>query len=221
MIAPEPDMLPGRDERVEIVGQVEHVDLLLGFLAVQAPALELELLARLEDFGRGAAGDDRLELAPVAQAAAEGRVVDQLAEGDLADLDLVVARPLHLAAEADDAGAGVVGRAELGVFRAAHGDDVLDRAERLDVVDDGRAQVEPEHRREIGRLDARIGALAFQRLDQAGFLAADVGAGAAVDVDLEVVAASPGCSCPGSSSPGLPCSARFRIRAPSANSPRM
>ena len=31
---------------------------------------------------------------------------------------------------------------------AAHRDDVLDRAERLDVVDDSRAQVEAQHGRE-------------------------------------------------------------------------
>ena len=105
-----------------------------------------------------------------------------------ADFDFEIAGPLHIAAHADDAGAGVVRRAEPRVFRAAHRDDVLHVAERLDVVHDRRAHVEAEHGREIGRLDARIGALAFERFDQAGFLAADVGAGAAMDVDLAVEA---------------------------------
>jgi len=65
---------------------------------------------------------------------------------------------------------------------------VLDVAEGLDVVDDGGAHVEPEHGGEIGGLDARVGALAFERFDQPGFLAADVGARAAVNVDFEIVA---------------------------------
>ena len=67
-------------------------------------------------------------------------------------------------------------------------DDVLDVAERLDVVDDGGAHVEPEHGGEVGRLDARVGALALERFDQARFLAADVGARAAMDVDFQLVA---------------------------------
>jgi hypothetical protein len=84
----------------------------------------------------------------------------------------------------------------LGVFRAAHLEDVLHVAEGLDVVDDGRAHVEAERGGEIRRLDARIGALAFERLDQAGLLAADVGAGAAVHVDLAVEAGTLRCSLP-------------------------
>ena len=99
-----------------------------------------------------------------------------------------VAGLLHVAADAEDAGAGVVRRAELGVRRAAHVHDVLHVAERLHVVHDRRAHVETEHGGEIRRLDARIGALAFERFDQAGFLAADVGAGAAMDVDFAVEA---------------------------------
>ena len=76
----------------------------------------------------------------------------------------------------------------LRVFRAAHRDDVLHVAERLDVVHDRRAHVEPEHGRKIGRLDPRISALAFERFDQPGFFAADVSAGAAMDVNLDVEA---------------------------------
>ena len=61
-------------------------------------------------------------------------------------------------------------------------------AEGFDVVDDGGALVEAEHRRKIRGLDARVGALAFERFDEAGFLAADVSARAAMDVDFEVEA---------------------------------
>jgi hypothetical protein len=41
------------------------------------------------------------------------------------------------------------------------------------------------------RTDARRTALAFQRLDQRGLLAADVGARADVDVDVEIEALMP------------------------------
>ena len=65
-------------------------------------------------------------------------------------------------------------------------DDVLHVAERLDVVDDRRALIKAEHGREIRRLDPRISALAFERFDQPGLLAADVSARAAMHVDLAV-----------------------------------
>ena len=67
---------------------------------------------------------------------------------------------------------------------------MLHHAERLDVVDDRRTHVEAEHGREIGGLDARIGPLAFERLDKARLLAADIGARATVDVNLQIVTAA-------------------------------
>src|ERR1019366_7250512 len=143
---------------------------------------------RFENLSRGTPGDDGLQLSSLAQASAEHRVVDEFADGDLADLDLVIAGFSYEAADADDVGAGVVRCAELGVLRAAHGDDVLHRAERLDVVDDRRAQVEAEHCGEIGRLDPGIRALPFQGLNETGLLAADVSAGATVNVDFQIVA---------------------------------
>ena len=93
---------------------------------------------------------------------------------------------LHVAAHANDAGASIVRPAELRVFRAARRDDMLHVAESLNVVDDRRAHVEPEHRRKIGRLDPRVGTFAFKRFDQAGFLAADVGAGPAMNVNFDI-----------------------------------
>ena len=50
--------------------------------------------------------------------------------------------------------------------------------------------VKAQHGRKIRRLDAGIGALAFQRFDQPGFLAANIGARAAMDVNFQVVAAA-------------------------------
>src|SRR5205085_567601 len=69
---------------------------------------------------------------------------------------------------------------------AAHLDDVLYVAKRLDVVDDRWTHVEAEDRGKIRRLDPRIGAFAFERFDQPGFFAANVSACAAVNVNLDV-----------------------------------
>ena len=205
MMALEPLMLPACNQRIEIIGQIEHVD---STVPCRRPfCLSLNFSPALKTLAEDPPGMTALSFRPSRRPPPKTGSIDEFADGGLADFDFVIAGLLDVAAEADDAGAGVVGRAELGEFRAAHGDDVLHVAERLDVVDDGRAHVEAEHRREIGRLDARIRPLAFQRLDQAGFLAADVGARAAMDVDFQIVAACPGCSCRGNSSRGLPASA--------------
>ena len=65
-------------------------------------------------------------------------------------------------------------------------DDVRDVHQRLDVVDQRRALVEALERGER-RLQARVAALALERVEQRGLLAADVGAGAAVDDQVERV----------------------------------
>src|SRR5690606_9365625 len=67
-------------------------------------------------------------------------------------------------------------------------DDVGDAAEGLDVVDDRRLAERPLDRRER-RLDPRPAPLPLQALDQPGLLAADVGAGPAVDPNVQVEAA--------------------------------
>src|SRR5690606_6746840 len=113
---------------------------------------------------------------------------EQLAHGDFPGLKLVVTGPLHVAGDAEDTGAGVAGRADLRILLATDGGDGLHMAEGLHVVDDGRALVEAEDRGKVRRLDARVGALAFERLDQARLLAADVGAGATVDENVAGVA---------------------------------
>ena len=59
--------------------------------------------------------------------------------------------------------------------------------ERLHVIDHGGFAEQAHHRRKR-RLRSRVGALAFQRIQQPGLLAADVAAGAEVQVELEAVA---------------------------------
>ena len=71
-------------------------------------------------------------------------------------------------------------------FRAVQ-EDRRQVAERFDVVDRGRAVVEAGDGRER-RLDARLRALAFERLDQRRLFARFVGAGAAVNDDVAVEA---------------------------------
>ena len=63
-------------------------------------------------------------------------------------------------------------------------------AERFDIVDDRRAHVETERGGKVRWLDARVWALTFERFDEASFLAADVGTGTAVDIELKIKARS-------------------------------
>src|SRR5690606_9338875 len=62
-------------------------------------------------------------------------------------------------------------------------------AQGLDVVDAGRFAPDADSSRE-GRLGARVGATAFQRVDQRGFFAANVATGAGVHEQLEIEAAA-------------------------------
>ena len=93
-----------------------------------------------------------------------------------------------VAAHAEQARARVVWGADPGECLAAHRGNVPHMAQGLHIVDDGRALVQAEHGRKIRRLDSRVRAFALQRLDHARLLAANVGAGAAVDVDLARIA---------------------------------
>ena len=75
-------------------------------------------------------------------------------------------------------------------LRAAPQDRRYDR-DRLNIVHRGRAAIKPAIRRER-RLQARLALLAFQAFQQRGFFAADIGAGAAVDVNVEIIARAAG-----------------------------
>ena len=63
-------------------------------------------------------------------------------------------------------------------------DDVLDAGQRFDVVHHGRLAKQPLDRGKR-RLDARPGPFAFETFDQPGFFTADVGRGAAMNVDIQ------------------------------------
>src|SRR6185312_6284629 len=102
------------------------------------------------------------------------------------ELDLEVARVRDVARDRDELRAGRALDAELGVARAAHLDDRRDGREGLDVVDERRPLVQALVGGER-RLEARVAALALERVEQRRLLAADVGAGAAVDPEREGV----------------------------------
>src|SRR5436190_21198 len=63
--------------------------------------------------------------------------------------------------------------------------------DRLDIVDSGGAAVEADRGGE-GGFEARLALLAFEAFEQRRFLAADVGARAAVQVHVDVVAGAAG-----------------------------
>ena len=132
---------------------------------------------------RRAAGEEALDLAALGRAA--GEPVDDVAHGH-AQLDLVVAGLLHVARDRDDLGAGRLAHAQALEPLGAVLDDQRRVAQRLDVVDQRRPLVEALVGGER-RLQARVAALALERVEQRGLLAADVGALAAVDHEVEGV----------------------------------
>ncbi len=134
---------------------------------------------------RRAAGNDGEQIVPAAAHAA-GIMVDQLAQGD-AHLLLDIARLVHVAGEAEQLGAGIVGAAERGEPGGAATQNVGDDGDGLDIVDGGRRAIEPD----IGgewRLEARHALLAFEAFEQRRLLAADIGAGAVMQIEIEVPA---------------------------------
>ena len=96
-----------------------------------------------------------------------------------------------MAGDAEEFGSGVALAAEGVEPVGASAHDCRSYGYSLDVGDCGGAAEEADGGGE-GRLQAGFAWLAFEGLDQRGFLAADVGAHSAVDVDVEVVAASAG-----------------------------
>ena len=63
--------------------------------------------------------------------------------------------------------------------------------DRLDIVDRRRAAVEPDRGRER-RFQARLALAPFEAFEEPGLLAADIGAGAAMQVEVDVVARAAG-----------------------------
>ena len=141
--------------------------------------LDVELVGRDEAPGR-AAQQDRAQRPPVEHAAAE---LEHLAQRD-PERRLVEAGPRDPARQAEQARARRVLGADLRVRLAALHDDAGHVDERLDVVDHRRLVEQALVDRER-RLVARLAAVALDRVEQRGLLAADVGAGALAQLDVE------------------------------------
>src|SRR3546814_1770220 len=84
-------------------------------------------------------------------------------------------------------GALVVLVAERGEPRRATPEDRRRHSDRFDVIDRRRAAVEPRPRRKW-RLEARLALLALEAFEHRGLFAADIGARAAMDEDVEIIA---------------------------------
>jgi hypothetical protein len=112
--------------------------------------------------------------------------LDQFAERDRHAL-LDHAGPVHMAADLEELGAPIILAAEAGEPRSATTQDSRRDGDALDIVDRGRAAIKAGAGREW-RLEARLALLAFEALDHRGLFAADIGAGATMDEDVEVVA---------------------------------
>ena len=134
---------------------------------------------------RRAAGDHREQIVPAAAHAA-GVLLDQFAQRN-AHLLFDSARPLDVAGNAIELGAGIVRPADAGEPGRAAPHDVGHLRDGLDIVDGGRAAVEAHIGRER-RLEPRHALLAFEAFEQRRLLAADIGAGAVVHDDVEVEA---------------------------------
>src|SRR5207247_11332102 len=104
----------------------------------------------------------------------------------LAELDLVDAGLVDVAADRHETCARGFISTELGVRGPSVVDDPWHGHERLDVVEQRRPAPGALDGGE-GRTGSRLGALAFERLEQRGLLAADIGAVAAVQTDVERV----------------------------------
>ena len=102
-----------------------------------------------------------------------------------AERDFVVPRLVHMAGDTEYLGAAIVGLAEVQEPVGAVGQDVRHRGQRLRIINSGRAAVEAEAGRER-RLEARQAFLAFNGIQQCGFLAADIGPGTEVRIEVEI-----------------------------------
>ena len=81
----------------------------------------------------------------------------------------------------------LLGRPKRREPRRAAAQDGRRHRDRLDIVDGGRAAIEADIGREW-RLQPRLALLALEAFQQRRLLAADIGAGAVMDIDLEIVA---------------------------------
>ena len=113
-------------------------------------------------------------------------LLDKLLQRD-AHLFFDIARIVHVARNAKHLGARIVFASEAGKPGGTAPQNGRCHRDGFDVVDRRRAAVQAGIRRKR-RLDARLALLAFEAFEKRGFLAADIGSGTAMDVNIEIVA---------------------------------
>ena len=166
---------------------VEHDD---AGMADQAVACGKRLIVerRIEQRARKVRAERSADLHGANRAAARSAaadIVDQFAERD-AEGGFEQAAVFDVAGKLDRHGAARASHAVIGIGFCAIVEDEGDRRERQHVVDDGRLAEQALVRRQR-RLCAHDAAAAFEAFQQRGLLAADIGAGADADFDIEAV----------------------------------
>ncbi len=131
------------------------------------------------------ARNDRLEIVPAAaHAAAMG--LDQGLERDAHHL-FDITRRVHMARDREHLGAGVALATKACKPFCAAAQNGRGDGDGFHVVHGGRRAIQARIRRER-RLQTRLALLAFEAFEQRGFLAADIRAGAVVDIEIEIPA---------------------------------
>ena len=164
---------PGSERRIDRPGAFER-------------QRRVERLGSDEDPGRPAEQDrpDRLRPWPTPAAAGTPPASSSSCAQGRPERDLVDSRPGDVAGEAEELRPGRAFGPDRGIGRAAVAQDQRNVGERLDVVDRGGLAEQPDLDRER-RLVARLAALALDRVEEGRLLAADVGAGADPQLDVE------------------------------------
>src|SRR5438270_5210749 len=98
---------------------------------------------------------------------------------------------VHMPRQLKQLGAFVLGIADTRKPFGRAAEDRRNDRDALDIVDGGRTAIEAGARRER-RLEARLALLALEAFEHRRLFAADIGAGAAVDEEVEIVAAAAG-----------------------------
>ena len=162
-----------------------------GFVFAQGVEIHQHIVAyAFGDHRRGGtAGDDGQQIVPAAAHAA-GMAVDEFAQRH-AHFFFDVAGLVHMALQAEDFGARILGAAEAGEPGGTAAQNGGRDGDGFDVIDRGGAAIEADGGGEW-RFHPRHALLAFQALDQRGFLAADIGAGAAMQIELVIIARAGG-----------------------------
>ena len=209
-------------DRADDVGRLVHDDDGRRAEAGAKRLQPIEIHRRVEDLlgrhqrNRRSAGNYGQQITEIVWVLAAPNAVamaaDQLAKAD-AHRFLDDAGRVHMARQLEQLGAFVLRIADAREPLGAAPQDRRHDRDALDIVDGRRAAVEARACRER-RLQPRLALLALKAFEHRRLFAADVGAGAAVDEQVEVVARASRRSCRSDRLHRLPATARSKPRFP-------